>query len=67
VLPLVKRDSLFGLYYHGKKERDGMPGTKAMTAVMRKFLKLFYGWYQSGGVFDRNRVFFCESQHGIAA
>lgn len=67
VLPLVKRDGLFGPYYHGKKERDGMPGTKAMTAVMRKFLKLFYGWYQSGGAFDRNRVFACESQHGIAA
>ncbi len=37
-----------------------------MTAVMRKFLKLFYGWYQSGGAFDRNRVFACESQYGIA-
>lgn len=67
VLPLVKRAGLFGPYYHGKKERDGMPGTKAMTAVMRKFLKLFYGWYQSGGAFDRNRVFACQSQHGIAA
>jgi transposase len=67
VLPLVKRGALFGSYYHGKKERDGMPGTKAMTAVMRKFLKLFYGWYQSGGAFDRTRVFACESQHGIAA
>lgn len=67
VLPLVKKEGLFGPYYHGKKERDGMPGTKAMTAVMRKFLKLFYGWYQSGGVFDRNRVFACESQHGLAA
>jgi transposase len=66
VLPLVKRDSLFGPYYHGKKER-GMPGTKAMTAVMRKFLKLFYGWYQSGSAFDRNRVFDCKSQHEIAA
>ena len=67
VLPLVKRDSLFGPYYHGKKERDGMPGTKAMTAVMRKFLKLFYGWYQSGSAFDRNRVFSCKSQHALAA
>lgn len=67
VLPLVKREALFGPYYHGKKERDGMPGTKAMTAVMRKFLKLFYGWYHSGGAFDRKRVFACESQHRIAA
>lgn len=67
VLPLVKKEGLFGAYYHGKKDRDGMPGTKAMTAVMRKFLKLFWGWYQSGGVFDRERVFACESQYGAAA
>jgi transposase len=66
VLPLVKKNGLFGPYYHGKK-KEGMSGTKAMTAVMRKFLKLFYGWYQSGGVFNRDRVFACESQQGIAA
>ena len=67
VLPLVKKDALFGAYYHLKRERDGMAGTKAMTAVMRKFLKLFYGWYQSGGSFDRNRVFVCQSQYHQAA
>ena len=66
VLPLVKKEGLFGPYYHRKKQQ-GMSGTKAMTAVMRKFLKLFYGWYKSGGAFDRNRVFACESQHGLAA
>jgi transposase len=66
VLPLVKRDGLFGPYYHRKKEQDGMPGTKAMTAVMRKFLKLFFGWYQSGKAFDRSRVFCCQSQYDIA-
>lgn len=66
VLPLVKKEGLFGPYYHRKKQQ-GMSGTKAMTAVMRKFLKLFYGWYRSGGAFDRNRVFACESQHGLAA
>lgn len=67
VLPLVKTNALFGDYYHVKRERDGMPGTKAMTVVMRKFLKLFYGWYQSGGAFDRSRVFVCESQYQQAA
>jgi len=66
VLPLVKRTGLYGAYYHNKKAH-GMSGTKAMTAVMRKFLKLFYGWYKSGGHFDRNRVFACESQYLSAA
>jgi transposase len=66
VLPLVKKTGLFGPYYHHKKQH-GMSGTKAMTVVMRKFLKLFYGWYKSGGAFDHNRVFACESQHGLAA
>jgi len=66
VLPLVKKEGLYGPYYHGKKAQ-GMSGTKAMTAVMRKFLKLFYGWYKSAGHFDRNRVFSCESQYQCAA
>ena len=66
VLPLVKKTGLYGSYYHQKKAH-GMSGTKAMTAVMRKFLKLFYGWYKSGGHFDRNRVFACESQYNRAA
>jgi len=66
VLPLVKQKGLYGPYYHNKKAH-GMSGTKAMTAVMRKFLKLFYGWYKSGGHFDRDRVFACESQYQCAA
>ncbi len=66
VLPLVKKKGLYGPYYHNKKAH-GMSGTKAMTAVMRKFLKLFYGWYKSGGHFDRDRVFACESQYQCAA
>lgn len=44
-----------------------MPGTKAMTVVMRKFLKMLFGWYRAGGVFDRARVFQCESHYQQAA
>jgi len=67
VLPLVRRDALYGPYYHQKKERDRMPGTKAMVAVVRRFLKLLFGWYRSGVAFDPNRVFTCESQLRRAA
>lgn len=56
VLPLVKKKSLFGPAYHAKKN-SGMVGNKAMVAIMRKFLKMFYGWYKSGIPFDPNRVF----------
>jgi len=65
VLPLVRRGELYGDYYHQHKER--MPGTKAMSAVMRKFLKLYWGWYQSGQAFDRSRVFVSASQYRMAA
>jgi hypothetical protein len=67
VLPLVKKKSLFGRYYHGKKDRDKMPGTKAMVCVMRKFLKMFFGWYQSEAPFDEERVFVCESAYARRA
>jgi transposase len=43
VLPLVRRDCLYGDYYHKKREVDKMPGTKAMTIVARHFLRKFYG------------------------
>ena len=56
VLPLVKKKSLYGTVYHAKKD-SGMVGNKAMVAMMRKFLRMFYGWYKSGIPFDKNRVF----------
>jgi transposase len=59
-LPLVKRNRLFGPYYHGKKRT--MDADQALTAVTRKLLKMLWGWYQAGQSFDVNRVFACESQ-----
>lgn len=67
VLPLVKKGCLYGSYYHQKKDRDKMPGTKAMTVVARGFLKMLWGWYHSEADFDPNRVFTCESQYKKAA
>ena len=67
VLPLVKRSGLYGGYYHRKKERDNMPGTKAMVAVARLFLKMIFGWYKSGRAFDHSRVFTCEASYAKAA
>lgn len=65
-LSLVQRKRLFGPYYHRKKDDDRMPGDKAMTCVMRKFLKMLYGWSQSGQQFDQVRVF-QQKQNVMAA
>jgi len=67
VLPLVKKSALFGEYYHRKKEQQKMPGTKAIVAVARLFLKMLFGWYKSGQAFDHNRVFACETSYKMAA
>lgn len=67
VLPLVKGTCLFGPYYHRKRQESGMPGAKAMTVVMRKFLKMLFGWYRAGGAFQAERVFQCESLYRKAA
>jgi transposase len=66
-LPLVKRDRLFGSYYHYKTGVQKMPGSKAMTAVSRKIVKMIWGWYRSGAAFDPRRVFTCEGEHRRAA
>ena len=64
-IPLVGRKKLFGKYYWQKKEK--MPGQKANMCVMRKILKMFYGWYNSGAEFDETRVFTSQGQHAQAA
>jgi len=67
VLPLVRRNCLYGAYYHRKRKVDKMPGNKAMMCVARHFLKKFYGWYKSGEAFNKDRFFTCETQHRKAA
>lgn len=66
-LPLVKRDRLYGDYYHYKISVQKMPGKKAMTAVSRKIVKMIWGWYQSRATFDATRVFTCAGEHRRAA
>ena len=66
-LPLVKRDRLYGGYYHYKTGVQKMPGAKAMTAVGRKIVKMIWGWYRSGAAFDATRVFTCKAEHQKAA
>lgn len=67
VLPLVKKQGVYGSYYKKKTEVDKMPGAKAMTVIARHFLKMLYGVYKSGSQFDENRMFTCESQFQKAA
>ena len=55
VFHLVRRNGLYGDYYHRK--RLSMPGQKAMTVVMRHFLRKLHGWYRSGQAFDAARYF----------
>lgn len=60
VLPLVRKDQLYGELYHKQKEETGKPGPLLMTNYMRRFLKSFYGIYQSGNDFDLKRLFIDE-------
>ncbi|NQV38217.1 MAG: transposase [Candidatus Marinimicrobia bacterium] len=66
IFPLVKKNALFGHYYHTKKA-CGMISYKANVATQRKFLKMMFGWYHSNQEFDLNRVFTSESEYHLAA
>lgn len=66
-IPLVGRRKFFGDYYWRKKDEDKMPGQKALTCVMRKILKMFFGWYKSGDEFDERRVFASDGERAKAA
>ena len=55
-LSLVSPGRLYATYYRRKRDTEKMPGTKAMVCVMRKSLKMLYGWSRSGQEFDQDRV-----------
>ena len=59
---LVKRDRLFGEYYHSKKD-SGMLSSKAMVSVERKVLKMIYGLSKQEKDFDIQRVFICKCEY----
>ena len=65
VLPLVRRKSLYGEFYHHK--RLTMPGQKAMVVVMRSFLRKLHGWYRSGRAFNEQRYFTDQATYQQAA
>ena len=64
IFGLLRRGHLYGDFYHRKKAA-GMPGTKAMVVVIRKFLKMFWALGQPAKCFDQQRVFICESQYRL--
>lgn len=66
IFPVLRRRFLYGPYYHRKRE-EGMAGTKAKVAVMRKFLCMLRSLACSGEAFDPERFRTCESQYARAA
>lgn len=65
ILPLVRAKGLYGAWYHtpaGETKKS-----KGMAALMRKFLKMLFGWYKSGRGFDLRRVFTSASQYAAQA
>ena len=66
VLPLVSKGGLYDAWYHGPDGKT-KKGSKGMAALMRKFLKLLFGWYRSGREFDFKRVFTSASEYVIPA
>ena len=40
-----------------------MPGQKAMTVVMRLFLRKLHGWYRAGEAFNEERHFTCSASY----
>ncbi len=62
VFPVLRRDRLYGPYYH-KKRQGGMQAQQAIVAVMRKFLGVLWALSRSGKPFDVERFRRSESQY----
>lgn len=55
-LSLVSPGRIYSDYYRRKRDSDKMPGDKAMVCVMRKALKMLWGWSRRAQQFDRERI-----------
>jgi len=64
-LPLVKKDGCLRSAYkrQNPKGNRGGKGIRAITSMMRKFVKILLAMHQSGDPFQMNRLSCCESQH----
>lgn len=67
VVPLVKKDRLLGEYYHHKRDVEKKAGPVAITAAVRKLVKIIWGWSRSGQDFNVARVFACDCDFRKAA
>jgi hypothetical protein len=56
IFHLIKKDRMFGPYYHALKDR-GMNGTRAMSVVSRKLLDILFAISKPGVNFDQQRMF----------
>lgn len=55
-LSLVSPGRIYSDYYRRKRDSDKMPGDKAMVCVMRKALKMLWGWARRAQQFNRERI-----------
>jgi transposase len=64
-LPLVKKDTWLHSAYkrQNPKGKRGGKGIRAMTSMMRKFVKIILAMHQSGDRFRTSRLGCCESQY----
>ena len=62
VFPVLRRDRLYGEYYHEKRQH-GMKAHKAQVAVMRKFLGVLWAMARREAAFDLERFRRSESQY----
>lgn len=67
VLHLVSSGFCYAEYYHGKIAGQHMPGTKAMTAVMRKMLITIWVLGNRKVAYDEQRLFIAQAQYKKAA
>ncbi len=63
----VKKQQIFGEYYHGRKDREKIPGTKLLANVERKILKIIFGMAKRKESYNQGKFMKCESQQNLAA
>jgi transposase len=67
IFRLIKKEAVFGEYYHRRKTEDKLSGKQLIAILQRKLLRAIYACARQHAAFNAERLSTCQSQYSIAA
>jgi hypothetical protein len=67
IFRLIKKEAVFGEYYHRRKTEDKLSGKQLIAILQRKLPRVIYACARQRSAFCAERLSTCQSQYSMAA